>query len=148
MVRLDMFLFLYWMVAGSLKVWCIFIRIFVFDSKFLNHSKVPIFNSKFFWYLILCPLIISTFSWGQKRCAYYERAQYLLLQFLAFCFEILNFRLDVYFLIRNIYFSTWIFVFESKLSMLDSKSYFCFKLFEFYLILSNFHKFFFWLENV
>ena len=25
---------------------------------------------------ILCPLIISTFSWGQKRCAYYEKSAY------------------------------------------------------------------------
>ena len=25
---------------------------------------------------ILCPLIISTFSWGQKSCAYYEKSAY------------------------------------------------------------------------
>ena len=26
---------------------------------------------------LLCPLIISTFLWGQKRCAYYEKSAYL-----------------------------------------------------------------------
>ena len=26
---------------------------------------------------ILCPLIISTFSWGQKSCAYYGKSAYL-----------------------------------------------------------------------
>ena len=37
-----------------------------FHSHF-NLSKI---------YKILCPLIISTFSWGKKRCAYYRKSAF------------------------------------------------------------------------
>ena len=69
-------------------------------------------------------------------CAYFERAQYLLLKFLAFCFEILNFRLG------NLLFNEWhikflIFasntVFASKLSIFDSKNTSWFEVFNFWL---------------
>ena len=48
----------------------------LFFQNFLCRRHVSIDSSSQSSFLILCPLILVTFSWGQKRCHYFEKCHY------------------------------------------------------------------------
>ena len=101
MVRLDLFLFLHWLVAGPLKVWCIF------ESNFCFWYEIPkSFKSSDF--LILSFFIFNTVSSHNKHIFVRPNEACLLWEGTVFIITISCF------LLRNFEFSTRSILFDSK----------------------------------
>ena len=110
MVRLDLFLLLYWLVASSLKVWCIF------DSNICFWFEIPKWFESFdlyIWvFLLFLIFMIKDFLLLPQNFQFSSRKFAFLIKFLIFNSN-------------N--------VVASKFSIFDSKNTFWFEIFNFWL---------------